>query len=554
MNCGLLMSTAVRRTRNLAGTLSLLLALLAVPLPAQNRDVPVIRTTTRLVQLNVVVLDNHRRPVSDLSRDDFEVFDNAREQKLSLFSVASAPAVGARSAAPSLVLTNRPGQRGETPGTVTLVLVDETLVQDSTARYYRTALQSARLQVLKFLGTLQPGQQVALYTLRAEGVVVIQDLTDDSAALLAAAKTIGAGQLKSKFSPVGVKPDAAGTMEDSSAVLAITRKTDLTEDLRRELVKEAFQGIARHLQGNLARKNIVWISPIFPSLMTGLDPALMAAERDAINPIPGAMLPVPEFANPEGHYNQLRALARQMSNANISVYPMDAKGLVTGSVVNLQGERNFMDLLASETGGRAFYDTNSLHEDLRDVVEEGRVAYMLGYYPGDRAWDGKYHHVEVRLRRKGLSVLCRKGYFAADEPLPQNPDTALRDAAKGMLEWSGIAVTLNVSSNPLEWFEQEVVLKLDTQEIYFAHTDGRWRANLDVAFVQLANDGRVLEGVKDHLDLALFPESFRDAATQGWFYPKTLDIDPKADKLRVVVRDLATGAVGSVSVPVYHRK
>jgi hypothetical protein len=243
-----------------------------------------------------------------------------------------------------------------------------------------------------------------------------------------------------------------------------------------------------------------------------------------------------------------------MSNANISVYPMDAKDLVTGSVVNLQGARNFMDLLASETGGRAFYDTNALHENLREVVEEGRMSYLLGYYPGDSAWDGKYHHVEVRLRRKGLSVLCRKGYLAADEPQPQNPDTALRDAAKGMLEWSGIAVTLNVSSNPLDWFEQEVVVNLDTQQISFAYSDGRWRAKLDVAFVQLANDGRVLDGIKDHLDLALLAESYWDAATQGWFYPKTVDIDPQAEKLRVVVRDVATGALGSVSVPVYHRK
>jgi VWFA-related protein len=549
------MSTAARLTLSIAGILSLLLALLAIPLPAQNRDVPVIRTNTRLVQLNVVVLDNHRRPVSDLSRDDFEVFDNAREQKLSLFSVASAPAASALSAASSLVLTNRPGQRGETPGTVTLVLVDETIAHDITAKYYRTALQSARLQVLTFLGTLRPGLQVALYTLRAEGVVVIQDLTDDSAPLIAAAKTIGAGQLKSKFSPVGVKPDTAGTMEDSSAVLAITRKTGLTEDLRRELVKEAFQGIARHLQGNPARKNIVWISPIFPSLVTGLDPALMAAERDAINPIPGAMLPVPEFPNPEGHYNQLRALARQMSNANISVYPMDAKGLVTGgSVVNLQGERNFMDLLASETGGRAFYDTNTLDENLREVLDEGRVAYLLGYYPGDSAWDGKYHHVEVKLKRHGLSVRCRKGYLAADEPPTEDPDTVMRDAAKSMLDWSGIGVTLNVSSNPLDWFRQSVVVKLDTQEIHFENGSGRWRAQMDMVFAQLSKDGRILESVKDHLELALYPEDYRDAATQGWFYPRTLDVNPQADKLRLVVRDLATGAVGSVSVPVYRPK
>ena len=545
------MSTVARLTLSIVGILSLLLALLAVPLPAQNRDVPVIRTTSRLVQLNVVVLDNHRRPVNDLSRDDFEVFDNGREQKLSHFSVASARAAAARSAAPSLVRTNRPAQNGDAPSTVTIVLVDETISQEVQARYYRAALQSARLQVLKFLGTLRPGQQVALYALRADGVIVIHDLTDDSAALLAAARTIGAGQLKSKISPVGVKPETAQTAENW---VVSARKTELTEDLRRELVKEAFQGIAQHLQGNPARKNLVWISPIFLTLVTGFDPALMAAERDAINPIPGAMLPVPQFANPESYYDQLRALARQMSNANISLYPMDAKGLMTGSVINLRGERNFMDLLASETGGRAFYDTNTLDEDLRDVVEEGRVAYLLGYYPGDSAWDGKYHHVNVSLRRKGLSVLCRKGYYAADKPRPEDSDTALRDAANGILEWSGIAVTLNVSSNPLEWFEQEVVVKLDTQEIYFAYTDGRWRANLDVAFVQLANDGRVMEGIKDHLDLALFAESYSDAATQGWFYPKTLDIDPKAEKLRVVVRDLATGALGSVSVPVYHSK
>jgi VWFA-related protein len=547
------MSTASRVTLNVAGILTMF-AVFAVLLRAQERDVPVIRTTTRLVQLNVVVLDDHRRPVSNLSEDAFEVFDNGREQKLSHFSVSSAPAAVARSAAAPLVLTNRSGQPGEPPGTVTIVLVDETTARDITAIYYRAALQSARLQVQKFLGALRPGQQVALYALRAEGVVVIQDLTDDSVALLAAAKTIGTGQLKSKFSPVGVKPDTAGTREDSSAVLAMTRKTDLTEDLRRALVKEAFQGIAHHLQGNPARKNVVWISPIFPSLVTGFDPTLMAAERDAINPIPGQMLPVPEFANPQGHYNQLRALARQMSNANISLYPMDAKGLVTGSVISLQGERNFMDLLASETGGRAFYDTNRLDQDLRDVLEEGRVAYLLGYYPGDSAWDGKYHQVEVKLRRTGLSILCRKGYFAVDEPLPQNPDTALRDAAKGLLEWSGIGVALNVSSNPLEWFEQEVVVKLETQEIHFENTGGRWRANLDVAFVQLAKDGRVLEGTKDHLELALLPETFGDAAAQGWFYPKTLDVDPRAEKLRVVVRDLKTGAVGSVSIPIRHGK
>lgn len=548
------MSTAARPILNIVGTLALFLAVLSVPAQTQDQRVPAIRTTTRLVQLNVVVLDNHKRPVNDLSQSDFQVLDNGREQKLSHFSMSSTPAAGVRSAPEPLVITNRRGQPGETPGTVTIVLVDELIDQDARASYYRATLQSIRSQVQKVLATLGPGQQVALYELRAEGVVVAQELTDDPAALIAAVKTIGAGLLKAKYSPVGAKPETADGAFSRHVGPAPVRRTSITEDLRVALVKEAFQGIAHHLQGSPARKNIVWISTVFPTVVTGFDPGLMAADRDAINPIPGQMLSVPQFSDPQGHYERLRALARQMSNGNISVYPTDAKGLVLGSVRNLLGERGFMDLLASETGGRAFYDVNGVDAPLREVVEEGRVAYLLGYYPGDGTWDGKYHRVEVKLKRPGLSVLCRKGYFAADEPLPKDSDDALRDVARGMLEWSGIGVTLNVSSNPLEWLDQEMVLKLDTQEIHFENKDGRWRAQLDVVFVQLSKDDRILESVKDHAELALLPESYSAAVTQGWFYPKTVDVNPKADKLRVVVRDRATGAVGSVSVPVYQPK
>jgi hypothetical protein len=60
---------------------------------------------------------------------------------------------------------------------------------------------------------------------------------------------------------------------------------------------------------------------------------------------------------------------------------------------------------------------------------------------------------------------------------------------------------------------------------------------------------RVLEGVKGHLELALCPERYRDAATLGWFYPRSLTVNPKAERLRVVVREPASGAVGSVSIP-----
>lgn len=571
------MGTAARLTLNIAVTLTLLLAVLSVPAQTQDQRVPAIRTTTRLVQLNVVVLDNHKRPVSDLSQSDFEVFDNGLEQKLSHFSVSSTEPPNARSMPSPLVITNRPEQPGEGSRTATVILVDELLLQPNiygqdASEAAKAPIKSARLAVLKFLATLQPGEEVALFALRLEGVVVIHDLTDDSAELIAAAQTIGTGLLKGRMRLPSGEPLALRTTKGP----ARSGHDSGSEDWHRVLVGQAFQAIAHHLQ-DTARKNVVWISSSFPSVTNGLDPALMAAERDAINPIPRAMLPVPQFADTQSHYNQLRDFARQLSSANISVYPIDPQGLLEPlTLIGGGAERKSsagppppvlptvsqfaigpwsgMDLVASETGGRAFYGANGLDKQLREIVDEGRVSYLLGYYPGDSAWDGKYHHVEVKLKRPGLSVLCRKGYFAADEPLTKNPDTVLRDAAKGMLEWSGIGVTLNVSSNPLEWLDQEMVVKLDTQEIHFENKDGRWRAQLDMVFAQLAKDGRILESVKDQLDLALLPESYDNAATQGWFYSRTVDVNPKAEKLRVVVRDRATGAVGSVSVPVYQPK
>ncbi len=537
----------------------------AAPMREQDRDTLVIHTTTRLVQLNVVVLDKQGRPVSGLSPDDFQVLENGREQKLIHFSAINTPILVSRADASPLVISNRlPGQREAS--TVTVILVDELIDQEITAIAARHAIQSIRLEVLKFLSTLQPSEQVALYALRPEGVVIVHDFTDAPAELVTAAKKTP-------------KP-LAGSSSSSEDIV--------NERIRRMQVDDAFQGIARQLQGVPGRKNLVWISAEFPSMVSGFDPGLMFAERDTGTPVAGAhaMLPVPQYASPENYHDQLRALARSLSHANVSVYPIDARGLMGGAPMAMQsgpsmpmtflsgsgkealnagaalpptgpvtapylGQWSAMDQIASETGGRAFYNTNAIGKDMREVVDESRVTYMLGYYPGDSAWDGKYHKVEVKLKREGLIAHCRKGYFAVDEKL-DNPDHALREVARSALDASRIGVTLNVSSNPLEWGPQDVVVKVDTHGIDFQQSEGRWKAQLDIAFANVAKDGRVLGGDKDHVDLALYPETYSDASALGWMHPKNVYVYRAAERLRVVVRDLATGATGSVSVPVRH--
>ena len=68
---------------------------------------------------------------------------------------------------------------------------------------------------------------------------------------------------------------------------------------------------------------------------------------------------------------------------------------------------------------------------------------------------------------------------------------------------------------------------------------------------QFGKNGRVLEGATDRIDLALQPETYQGAEEQGWFYPRRLFVSGYAATLKVDVHDLATGATGSVSVPVH---
>jgi hypothetical protein len=221
--------------------------------------------------------------------------------------------------------------------------------------------------------------------------------------------------------------------------------------------------------------------------------------------------------------------------------------------------------LADQTGG-----TFAFHNDtagaVREAVNDSSNYYLLGYRPPASTFQGKdawqrFHRVTVKVKHPGLTVRSRSGFYGVpgngteqDQPTRQNSDAILRVAARSAVENIGIGLSLNVSSTPLEWGPEDVVLKIDVRDVQFAQIDGRWRGNLDVLFAELGKDSRVLGGIRDHVELAFYPDNYAEVASEGWFYPKHVFVSPKAEKLRVVVRDLATGAIGSASVPIRHSK
>ena len=151
---------------------------------ATNADTPPpIRSTTRLVQVSVIVTDKKGEPVSGLSKQDFVVLDEGKTQEIAFLSAeAPAPTGITMSKLPANAFTNRFDLKGQDPGAVTVVLFDSlnTSVQDQGW---------VRNQVIKFLNSLQPQDHVAVYALTNE-LLILHEFTQDASALVEAANQL----------------------------------------------------------------------------------------------------------------------------------------------------------------------------------------------------------------------------------------------------------------------------------------------------------------------------------------------------------------------------
>src|SRR5277367_5416330 len=120
-----------------------------------------IHSTTRLVQLSVVVKDRKGDPLTGLTKENFSILDRGRPQTIAIFSEAIPAPLETPRPLPFNVFTNRFDQKGQDPGAVTIILFDalNTSSEDQSR---------VRQQILLFLKTLKPQDHVAIYALTTQ--------------------------------------------------------------------------------------------------------------------------------------------------------------------------------------------------------------------------------------------------------------------------------------------------------------------------------------------------------------------------------------------------
>lgn len=426
------------------------LALLSCSLPFHTQSVsaegqasPTFKTETRAVDVDVVVFDKHGQPVKGLRKEDFVVTEDGSPQTATFFE-------------------EHTSETGQPDAAANVLLID-------TLNTPKDDLIYVRQRVSDFLQKMPPGTSLEVFSL-GQTLRLVQGFTSDRAMLLAAVENNKAG-VWSGTGPTSSMPlddvddrmrtqqmEARNPMANSADMIKNGQATHKTyqNDQRIEMTVAALQQLARHLAKTPGRKNLIWFSSAFPaaafpqpdirSSLATTDQNkeikettdLLALARVAIYPVNGHGVAVTTTGDASDRYGAPHA-SIPGSAAPPPGTPQQSRGGDDYSYGALTDELSHedsahaanyaaMNVLASDTGGDVLPGSNDLSAMLARAIRNGSQYYALSYTPTNRKTDGKFRHIEVKLRNGNDRLAYRKGYYATDAMLGPGPGAATSEA------------------------------------------------------------------------------------------------------------------------------
>lgn len=526
------------------------------PALQQTQPPPKIAVTTRLVNVSVVVQDKNGNPVTDLGVNDFTLSDGGHVQRIDLFTAPS-PAAQIKPPlnVPPDVYTNLLDAHGDVPPNVTIILLDGLNTAFGDQGYVRQ-------QVLKYLSQIQPQDHVALYTLTSK-LRVLHDFTTDATSLINALGLYKGSLSNSQLQAAEIQsaPDTFPGAAQLNTFIAEANSANgaFFLDRRVRMTLEAFTAIAHHAEALPGRKSLIWVSGSFPICFCFTNPDFQRTDLERF------------YANPT------EQVAENLADANIAVYPVDAKGVVgvdlafapaaNGPAIGMPRvalpNTALMEDLASWTGGRPFYNTNDIMGSIRRAADDSRFTYVLGYYPDHKEWKGEFRKIKVKVDRSGLQVRTREGYFAVPESSgkPKEIQAAIAEIADSPLDATAIGFAVRITPLTAEPLTRatpfvpesskriQVTLHFDPHPIQFASRSGRENADIQYAILELDENGKVLTGIDKSAKISVPEAQYQTALKEGMGFDNSLPLLPNANELCVILRDNITGAAGSVHIP-----
>jgi VWFA-related protein len=498
-----------------------------------------LKTNADLVLTNVVARDAKTGElVKDLKQSDFKIYENGKEQQISAFDFESVDMAAPLNEATVSGLAAGPAGNGNKAVVATpdqlrnhrliVMFFDLTSMQPEDLERSVDAAQA-------FLKTkMEPADLVALVSL-GDTLNVDQDFTADKNALINEVGAYNGTQGQ------GFAEGANANTNQVEDTTAYTPDEGEYNDLNTDRELFALRAIAQSLAKINEKKSLLYFSG--------------GISRDGIE-----------------NEASLRAAINAAVRSDLAIYSVDTRGLQTigplgdastrsyrgqgafngGGLLNNMNQnfntQEVMATLASDTGGKAFLDSNDFAPAFAQVQKDTSAYYSIGFQSSNPARDGKYRKLTVKIDRLGIRLDYRPGYYAPADfkhSGKEDREQELEDQLASDLPATDIAVYMDAMYFRLDAgrFFMPVSLVVPGSQIPFVKGGDKDKATLDIvgAVIDEANRpvGRVRDTVKLNLDPSL------QARQKNIQYTTSFNLPPGKYQIKFVVRENETGRMGS---------
>jgi len=515
--------------------------------PLQRKPTPVMRTNVNLVVIDAEVTNRDGSPIRGLRADQFTLLEDGKQQKILSFvysDIESLETAG-KTAGPPVVIpieSTEPVSNDALSATVRdhrmiLLFFDlSSLQNDELLRARDAALHFVRQQ-------MTPADLVAVAVLGNQ-LSVLSDFTNQHANLEKAIDSLTPG-INSQLAGLSTAPAQNGEYDVSEDTGAAYTPDDTEFNVfNTDRKLSAMQGLA-----------------------------------DLLKHIPGKKI-VMQFSGGitqtgEENRTELEAATDAANRANVSFYTVDARGLMaetpggdatqgassgqsmfSGASVFKQSEsrqdsRDTLSTLATDTGGRAFFDIGDLSKAFRQVQQDTSGYYLIGYSTSNTKPDGSWRRVTLKLKVPGARLRYRTGYFAPRDfkhMSTEDRDQQLEEALRSDSPRVELPIALEVSQFRLSSGEVYIPIaaKLPSGALQWAAKRGSQEDEFDFAAqVEDAGTKRVVAQLRDTINVRLGAEHFEQVHRNALLYQGGMILAPGSYRLKFVARENETGRIGT---------
>jgi VWFA-related protein len=530
--------------KSLAVCLALLLFCTALPSQQQQPEY-VFRVQSDLVLVNVTVRDKNGKFVEGLKPENFTILEDNKPQKIVSFDVENvdaAPAVDVAQAKPLPAAASAPTTAAATPASAAAQYKDRRLIVlffDLSAME-PDEIDHAVTSAEHYVETqMAPADLVSIVSL-GSSLLVNQDFTTDHALLKKQLEAFSSGS--GQGFEEGTTGTTEGTPDTGQPFTADDTEYNIFNTDRR---LEALRSVAEKLSNVQQKKSLIYFS-------SGMN-------RTGIE-----------------NQSELRAAVNAAVRSNLAIYTMDMRGLqalVAGgeaqnaslrgvSAYSGQATLNALNsnfttqetlvTLASDTGGRAFLDSNDFSNIFKGVQEDTSTYYLLGYHSTNPARDGHYRRIAVKMNENskipGAKIDYRRGYYAPADykhSTQDDKERQLEEELASELPSTDLPLYLGVAYFRLEGNKFFVPLSLVVpgSQIPFVRSSDRDKATLDVIGMVLDSEHHPLNRIRDTVKLAV--NTSTEVQKKNVQYDTGMSLLSGKYHLKFVVRENQTGRMGS---------